>query len=419
MHGYTGFAFVAHPLNYFKCIILGAGITGLSVAYQLIQRQLVLAKDILILDVEDSVGLHSSGRNSGVIHAGLYYKPGSLKSRVCVSGGQRLLKWANDRNIFVNRCGKLIIAQDDSLDHQLQVLYERGIQNGAHVEFISPDHVKSLAPSVCDVRNRALWSPATSVVSPLEIVRTLFAELKELGVSLRFGCKNLQYSDDSLSFQDGNVSFGFLFNCAGAYSVDVAHKFDLAKNYRVIPFKGNYWQLKKPIRFKIPCNIYPVPDLEVPFLGVHFTPSALDKHTVYIGPTATFAFGKKNYQGFSGIELLPSVKNAIILASQYLSDTASFRNYVHKQSYLWFDRFMLREAQKLVPSLTVEDIIPSPKVGIRAQVFNLSTRQLSDDFILLTHGRTAHVINSVSPAFTSSFSLGDLILNQSGFFDRL
>ena len=405
-------------MKYFECVILGAGITGLSLAYQLVKRKLVSANQILIIETEDSIGLHTSGRNSGVIHAGLYYKPGSLKAQVCVAGARRLLEWADNRKLKVNRCGKLIIAQDKYLEEQLQTLYERGTQNGALVEFVTSKQCEALAPSACRVGYRALWSPATSVINPLDVVTTLAKELKELGVFFSFGCSSCRYEYHSLLLAGDYIYFGCLYNCAGAYSVEIAQKFDVASDYRVIPFKGNYWEIKQPRRFDLPCNVYPVPDLDLPFLGIHFTPSAVPNKAIYIGPTATFAFGKKNYHGIEGFDAFQSAINATILAVEYLSGKSYFRSYVHKQSYLWFERFVVREAKKLVPSITTEDIVPSKKVGIRAQVFNLSSRKLSDDFILETQGRTAHVVNAVSPAFTSSFALADLIINQSGFFDK-
>ena len=397
-----------------EIIIIGGGIVGLSIAYQIIERD--ISKNIIIIDKENNLGLHTSGRNSGVLHAGIYYKPGSLKSKVCIEGSKRLQEWINDRGLTLNPCGKIIIPTKSIQDPQLDFLLDRGIKNGATVQIIDNKRLNKIEPNAKSPTNRALWSPRTVVVNPLEILNQLEKELKDKGVIFIKGSRIKQinkkekkiYTDDNLM-----LNYKYFFNCAGLQSDRVAHMCGVGKNLTILPFKGLYWKIKNNKKFKIKTNIYPVPDLSVPFLGVHYTPSA-DKNNVFIGPTATVAFGRENYNLSEGIEPLMLFSNLFILSKQYLMNKNKFRQYVHQQSLQAFEPFLIRSAQGLVPSIELNDIEISKKLGIRAQLFDHKNMNLVDDFICTNDDNSTHVLNAVSPAFTSSFSLADLIINNSG-----
>ena len=393
-------------------LILGGGMVGLSIAHQLLERQ--ITRSITIIDKEPELGRHSSGRNSGVLHAGLYYKPGSIKARVCVDGARRLREWVEERDLPINPCGKVIVPPRAELNGQLEVLAERGRSNGATVEFWDEQQLHELIPEARSASGRALWSPNTAVVKPLKVVQKLQQELQQQGVQLITASPGwrVQPEECSITLTDGSkLSYGHFYNCAGLQADRVAHQFGIGLNYSLLPFKGLYWQLKPDCPIQPRTNLYPVPDLSVPFLGVHFTPSADATPLVSIGPTATPAWGRENYRGLEGIEPGMAAANLALLARQYLANRGGFRRYVHEQAFLALPPLLLKAAQELIPSVRAEHIEISQKVGIRSQLFNHGSQQLEDDFLCMPGPYSTHVLNAISPAFTASFALADLILD--------
>lgn len=397
-----------------EILIIGGGIVGLSIAYQLIERK--ICKNIIIIDKEMSLGMHTSGRNSGVLHAGIYYKPGSLKAKVCIEGSKRLQKWIKERSLSINKCGKIILPTKNQLDHQLDLLLKRGKTNGAVVEMIDKKRLYELEPYAESSSDRALWSPNTVVINPKEILMQIENELIEKGVLILKNqtIKKIFPEKKEIHTNDNSIfKFKYFFNCAGLQSDRIAHLCNVGEKYTILPFKGLYWKLKNSNKFNIKTNIYPVPDLSVPFLGVHFTPNAEKIRTIYIGPTATIAWGRENYKSINTIEPLMSITNLFILSQQYLLNKNKFRNYVHEQAFQSFEPFLIKAAKKLIPSLSASDIEFSDKLGIRAQLFDKQKMNLVDDFICINDLNSTHVLNAISPAFTSSFSLADLIINSS------
>ena len=281
--------------------ILGAGIVGLTLAHQILENDPSVT--ITIIDKEPEVGLHGSGRNSGVLHAGLYYEPTSIKAKVCVSGAKRLRAWCEEENLPVLKCGKVITPQKLGLDGQLDVLLERGRANGAVVELIDEQQFHELVPHGRTASGRAIWSPDTCVVKPLIVVQRLRQRLEEKGVNFIFTEAHWSVSTNQkcITLSNGSsLSYSHLFNCAGLQADRVAHKFGVGKQFTMLPFRGNYWELKKDTPFQFNTNLYPVPDLDIPFLGVHVTPSI--DGTIYLGPTATPALGRENYNGLDNLE---------------------------------------------------------------------------------------------------------------------
>lgn len=394
-------------------LIVGGGIVGLCIAHQLLERD--MAGSITVLDKEIKLGHHSSGRNSGVIHAGLYYKPSSLKAQVCVAGANRLKAWLRERNLPLNLCGKVIVPQRPELDDQLDVLAERGRANGAQVEFLDETQLRELIPKARTASGRALWSPNTAVVKPMIVIRQLQHELEQRGVRFLQNQSHWKVEPQLQEIRltnESSISYGHLINCTGLQADRVAHLFGVGRSYSLLPFKGLYWQLKQNCPIKLQTNLYPVPDLNVPFLGVHFTPSADPTQAVSLGPTATPAWGRENYQGLLDIEPAMAVSNLALLANQYLTNRNGFRRYVHEQAFLAFPPLLLKAAQQLIPAMRAEHLELSKKVGIRSQLFNHNTQQLEDDFLCLQGSSSTHVLNAISPAFTASFALADLILDK-------
>ena len=397
-----------------KCefLIIGGGIVGLSIAFQLISRQ--ISKRIIIIDKEKELGLHSSGRNSGVLHAGLYYKPGSLKAKVCVKGSQRLKDWIVDHKIPLNKCGKVIVPNKYHLDKQIDTLAERGRANGAEVQIIDESQLREIVPEAVTASGRAIWSPNTAVVKPIEVINKLKLELEQLGVEIFTSISDWKVDIQNKKIQLNNnysIYYDQVINSAGLNADKVAHAFNVGKNYRLMPFKGIYWQIKKSSKIKIKTNLYPVPDLDLPFLGVHFTPDTDPSPKVSIGPTASFAFGRENYKNLDDLEFFMSIKNISMVSKLYLMNRGGFRRYFHEQALLYVPNLFFKAAKELIPSLKYEDIEKSNKVGIRSQLLDIEREKLVDDFLCLDGPSSTHLLNSISPAFTASFEFADYVLD--------
>lgn len=392
-------------------VILGGGMVGLSIAHQLRKRN----KRIYIIDKEYQIGLHTSGRNSGVIHAGLYYKPDSIKAKVCVEGGKRLKAWINNKGLNLNKCGKVIVPQKKELDGQLEILEERGKLNGASVNLISEGSLNKLIPGARTATGRALWSPDTAVINSKEVLLALKEELVDNGVTFLLGEDNYKIDTEKnmVKLKECTVNYDYIYNCTGLHADRTAHKLGIGKDYEIMPFKGLYWKIKDKSKLMVKRNLYPVPDLSMPFLGVHFTPN-YNNSVVNIGPTATPTMGRENYRGLEKVEPILTIKNFSRMALQYAQNKNRFRNYAHNQSILAIKKFMLRSAQELIPSIQAEDVEISHKCGIRPQLYNIKKGRLEDDFIYEQTKNSFHVLNSISPAFTASFELADKIIKLSG-----
>ena len=399
----------------FDVIIIGGGIVGLTIAYLISEKNKNLK--LLIIDKEEKIGLHSSGRNSGVLHAGIYYKPETLKAKVSVKGAKILKEWCNEESIPVLNCGKVISPQLIELDSQLDLLLERGRKNGAKVDLIDSKEFYKLVPDGRTSSGRAIWSPNTCVVKPYLVLKRIKKILEERGVNfaLNSNIVNCFPKQKSLTIKKGNICehkfYGHLFNCAGLQADRIAKKFNLAKDLSILPFKGIYWALKDDAPFNFRTNLYPVPNLNVPFLGVHVTPSPDGE--VSLGPTAIPAFGRENYRGISNIEPLMSIDFISMLISQFILNKGGFRQYATEQALQGLKPIFLNSAKLLIPKIESRHLKLSSKVGIRAQLFNKKEKKLVDDFYLETHSSSTHVLNAISPAFTASFALAEVIINKS------
>jgi L-2-hydroxyglutarate oxidase len=390
---------------------------GLALAYQITERWPDLS--ITVIDKEPDIGRHSSGRNSGVLHAGIYYPPGTLKAQVCVQGARRLRSWCEDEGLPVLACGKVIAPQSVELDGQLDLLLERGRANGAEVRLIDQQEFQQLVPDGRTASGRAIWSPGTCVVKPKLVLERLEQRLRERGVRFLLGTTVTGEAPDGRQLNlnhagEGTIlSYGHLFNATGLQADRVAQAFGLAEHCTLLPFKGLYWQLDPRAPFSFSTNLYPVPDLNVPFLGVHVTPSP--DGTISFGPTAIPAWGRENYQGIQGVEPLMALEFLGDLASQWWHNAGGFRRYAREQALHGLKPLFLKAAQALVPGLRSEHLIHSQKVGIRAQLYDRKLGILVQDFRLEHGPASTHVLNAISPAFTASFALADLILDQSSF----
>lgn len=388
-------------------VIIGGGIVGLTVA-----RSLALKKTgtILLLDKEAFLGMHSSGRNSGVIHAGIYYTPESLKSKVCVEGSRLLAEYAREHAIPMIKTGKVIVATSASQSPGLEALYRRALANGVKIEKIDEARLKQLEPEA-RTAGEALYSPDTAVIDSKAVLKKMEAEISSLGVVIQKSSQALPNSKDrTVRLKDETVSYGHLVNAAGLQADHIAHAMGAGLNYRILPFKGIYHSLKPEAAARIRGSIYPLPDVELPFLGVHVTRNVLGE--VLLGPTAMPAFGRENYGIFDGMDLLESPRIARDLLRMVLKNQNGFRKLMVTEFGKYRRGGFLECVRELAPFVRLEDIVPSKKVGIRAQLADKATGKLEMDFVVESAKNSTHILNAVSPAFTSSLAFAEIVTSK-------
>ncbi len=389
-----------------QILIIGAGITGLTIARELIKRGL---KSILILEKDRSPGLHSSGRNSGVLHAGMYYTPETLKAKYCVRGNRMMKEFCQKKGLTLKEAGKVILASNQSGVEALHELKRRADLCGARAYLIGAERLHELEPHAA-ARNEALFSPDTAVISPMEVLRAMEEELAQSAkVTIKYGTAfNGLCGEKQAETSGGVVHFEKCVNAAGAHADRVASRFGLNREFKILPFKGKYQKLAPERAFLVRGNIYPVPDLRTPFLGIHLTRSAADE--VLVGPTAIPAFGRENYRFLEG---LSSETFSILLRDSILMfRNPSFRNVALSEPKKYLKRFVLEEARKLVPELCHNDLAGTGHVGIRPQLVHWPTKKLVMDYIVLRGSDSLHILNPISPAFTSSMAFAEDVVTQ-------
>ncbi len=383
---------------------------GLSVAWELLKAE-PRAK-IVVLEKEAAVGLHASGRNSGVLHSGIYYPEGSLKSQVCLHGARLMATYCEEHQLPLNRMGKVIVPVKQEDEAALNTLYTRAKANGARVHLLDEQELRAMEPEARTATGQALYSPDTAVVDPLAIVQHLYFSLESQGVVFHLNCGELTIDTTRKCIRtpQGSWHYGYLFNTAGLFADQIAERCGLGKRYVLLPFKGFYYEVAKAANLTINHLIYPVPDMNVPFLGVHFTKSISGK--IYIGPTAIPALGRENYRGWQGANLSELMKTVALLSRHYYANRQGFRTYTHQEVPRLLKSKFLSAARSLVPRLRAKDVLRSDKVGIRAQLYDQQKKELVMDFLMSTTKNETHVLNAVSPAFTSAFSFAKMVVAE-------
>ena len=390
-------------------IVVGAGIVGLAVARELKRRD--PSASIAVLDKEDSVGAHASGRNSGVLHSGIYYGSDTLKAKVCARGAARMIEFANEHGIPYSKSGKVILATSEQQLPIVERLMNNARENGIHARRINEQELRELEPAAAS-GPAAIYCPDTAVIDGIAVLKQLRSLLERQGVIFLFGgqAQGVRVPKELITTQ-GALSYGFLFNCAGAHADTLARYFGLAQDYALIPFKGIYWKLGQNANHLVRANIYPAPDVSLPFLGIHLT--RVISGDVYVGPTAIPALGRENYGKIAGMHFGEALAIGARLASMYLGNQNNFRLLAHTEMAKYSKHSFLAAARKLVPALQENDLVPTSKTGIRPQLINVKTRKLEMDYIFEQTDSSMHVLNAISPAFTSSFAFAELIVDQS------
>jgi L-2-hydroxyglutarate oxidase LhgO len=393
----------------FDFVIAGAGIMGLAIARELHKRHPL--STIAIFEKEPRIGMHASGRNSGVLHSGIYYPAGSLKARLCAEGGREMARYCVENKLPIRITGKVILPVRVEDDPQIDVLLDRAHSNGARASLIDQKELKRIEPEAVSSTGRALHCPDTSVVDPVAILNHIAKTLQSSGVSIFTDTKvsGVKSRDRVLQTSNGEFHYGYLYNTAGVFADVIAREFGIAEKYTILPFRGSYYQLSESSGIQVNSLIYPVPDLRVPFLGVHFT-RTIDDH-VYIGPTATPALGREHYNGLSGVNIKDANVIARSIAQQYFRNAQGFRALVHDEVRRLFRHNFAADARAMLPRLRPHHLIACDKSGIRAQLLDLEKRELVMDFLVEHTESSTHILNAVSPAFTSSFRFAQFVLD--------
>ncbi|SPE21305.1 conserved hypothetical protein [Burkholderiales bacterium] len=391
----------------FDFVIVGAGIVGLTVAGEILRRQ--PRARLAVLEKEAAPAQHASGRNSGVLHCGIYYGSDTVKAKVCASGARRMLEFAKDQGIAHAQHGKVILATSQDQLPTVARLLNNARVNGIAAHSIDESRLRELEPHAAP-GPAAIWCPTTAVIDSAAVVARLREQLAARGVEFVFRCQaGAPAERGALQTSCGTMRYGLLFNCAGAHADRLAKAYGLARDYTLVPFKGIYWKLADSARHLVRANIYPVPDASLPFLGVHCT--RVISGEVYVGPTAIPALGRENYGIVQGLNLAESLGIGLQLAGMYLRNENHFRQLVQAELGKYRKRNFLAAARRLVPALRGQDLVPTAKAGIRPQLVNTRTRQLEMDYLLERTEDSVHVLNAISPAFTSSFAFAEWIVD--------
>ncbi len=387
-------------------LIIGGGIVGVATAYNLmLQRP---AASIVILEKESSLGAHQTGRNSGVLHSGIYYKPGSLKAANCRAGRQRMVEFCQGQGIAHDVCGKVIVAVSDDEIPRLENILARGQANGVNCEMISRQRLLELEPHCAGVQ--AIHVPDAGIVNYQDVCRRLAAIVEEGGhhIVTRAKVTGLRHETSQLVVEStqGDFAARQVINCTGLHSDRVTRLSGQQPEFKIVPFRGEFFQLKPVAEHLCRTLIYPVPDPKFPFLGVHFTRTI--EGGVECGPNAVLAFAREGYRKFdvNARDLWESLTYGgfLRMAAKYWRTGAG---------ELWRSfskRAFVRQLQRLVPEIRSEHLVTGPS-GVRAQAIT-PLGEMVDDFVIRQHDRVINICNAPSPAATSALNIGRLIVEQ-------
>ena len=381
-------------------VIIGSGVIGTTVALELAKRR---AGPVVVLEKEDALGRHASGRNSGVLHSGINQKPGSLKARMCVEGSRLLREYCVRKGVPMVECGTLVAARSENDMAVLHRILDMGRQCGVpDLRILSRNELARREPVALGIA--ALLSPTGATVDSPALLESLARDAREAGVEYRLGQKALRIEGCDILTRDGTVRAAHIVNCAGLYADEIAHEMGLGGSYRVIPFRGEYMEVKG---CDVRGMIYQPPDLRFPFLSIHLTRETDGR--VLAGPSAVLSFGKEAYNKewkwgemmsmFSSRQFLALILSPAFLKLAWENGRTSFSS-----------RAFLGEIQSLVSGVTASQLVPS-RAGIRAQMVDANGR-LVDDLLVVSGDHSTHVLNAVSPGLTSSLAFAQYVADQ-------
>ncbi len=386
--------------------IIGGGIVGLSTAMALGKRY--PNARILVLEKESKWAFHQTGNNSGVIHSGIYYKPGSFKAKFCRDGSRSMVEFCQEHDIAHEVCGKVIVATDEQELPRLESLYKRGLENNLEVKRISAEEVKEIEPHVTCVAGIRVSS--TGIANYKQVCLKYAELIEKQGGELRLNTKVEKISrsgkNQVLETNNGTFETRFVINCAGLHSDRIAKLAQVDPQAKIVPFRGEYYELTPEKRYLVKTLIYPVPNPDFPFLGVHFT--KMIDGSVHAGPNAVLSLKREGYKktdfdlrDFAEVMTYPGFWK---LAAKHADD--GIQEIIRSFSKAAFTRSL----QKLIPEVRSEDLIPC-HAGVRAQAL-MKDGKLVDDFLIVQDQNSVHVCNAPSPAATSSLEIGKSIVAQ-------
>jgi L-2-hydroxyglutarate oxidase len=387
----------------FDVAIVGGGIVGLATAYKL---QLKYPKLCLaVVEKEDSLAFHQTGRNSGVIHSGLYYKPNSLKAKNCVNGRKQLVEFAKNNNIDYDVCGKIVLATNKRETKKLLQLKINGEKNGLKdLKILGSNELKEIEPNA--VGKSALYVPESGIIDYKQTTKKFAEKITSINNKSKIilSCEVFNFKNDYLLTSKGKIYTKNNIFCAGLFSDRLAGKDNLKTNMKIVSFRGDYYKLKESSKHKINNLIYPVPNPEFPFLGVHLT--RMTNGSIECGPNAVYSFKREGYSKFS-FNLMDTIESLFFIGTLKLFiNHWKFGLNEYKRSFS--KRLFLRDLQKLVPSLKLNDL-EKGKSGVRAMALG-EEGDVIDDFKIIKNNKNIHVLNAPSPAATACLAIADNIV---------
>ena len=385
--------------------IVGGGIIGLATAYKL---QLNFPHlDIVVFEKEAELAFHQTGRNSGVLHSGLYYKPGSLRAENCVKGRKQLVQFAEDNNINFDVCGKIVVAVNKEESKRLEKLKCNGEQNGlVGLQLLTPLEFKKIEPNAEGVK--ALWVPETGIIDYKSVTKKLAEKVKSINKksNVLTSCEVISYSKELIKTTKGEIKAKHIIFCGGLFADRLATKDKIKLNMQIVGFRGDYYELTEQAKSKVNNLIYPVPNPEFPFLGVHFTRMIGGK--IECGPNAVFTFKR---EGYSKTDF--NLKDTL----QALSFSGTWRLFINHWKFglneykrAFSKSLFLKELQKMMPTLRMEDIVEG-RSGVRAMALGRDG-EVIDDFKIVVSKNNLHVLNAPSPAATACLAIGQQIMEK-------
>jgi L-2-hydroxyglutarate oxidase len=390
---------------HYDVVVIGGGIVGLATALNLKKAKPSLR--LLLLEKENSLAAHQTGHNSGVIHSGLYYKPGSLKAKNCIEGYHMLIDFCNENNIKYELCGKIVVATSEDQLASLETLYERGIQNGLKgLEKLNKEQMQAIEPHVEGIAG--IKVPQTGIINYTAVSEKYAENIKNMGGEIRLGEKVSSISEingvSTVVTTKGSYNTTLVINCAGLYSDKVAQFTEKEQvKVRIIPFRGEYYEIKPEKQYLVKHLIYPVPDPNFPFLGVHFT--RMVDGGVEAGPNAVLAFRREGYKKLS-VDF--SEFGETLAWPGFRKVAAKYWKTGLGEYYRSFSKSAFTKAlQALIPEIQKEDLVPGG-AGVRAQACDYDGGLL-DDFAIIENKQAINVLNAPSPAATSSLSIGKTV----------
>lgn len=390
--------------------VVGGGIVGLATAMQVLEKYPRLK--LVLMEKEEQLARHQTGHNSGVIHSGIYYKPGSVKAQTCVTGRKALIDFCDREGISYELCGKVIVATSEEELPRLEELHRRGVANNVQgLEMIGPERLKEIEPHANGIK--ALRAPSTGIINFTKVAQAYATRIRKMGGEIRTSqqVRNIVPADGELLIETSSAEFRskFLINCAGLFSDRVARMMSRSRpetDLRIIPFRGEYYMIVPEKRHLVRGLIYPVPDPRFPFLGVHFTRTI--HGDVEAGPNAVLALAREGYRktdvDFSHAWQILSYKGFWSMAGKYwkMGMEEMYRS-ISKPAFV-------KALQRLLPDIRSEDLVPGG-AGVRAQAVS-ATGALLDDFVIEQTGNAIHVLNAPSPGATASLAIGQNIVEM-------